>query len=89
MEVHSAKVAYWGSGKDLVELVVGLDQYVSTTDQRIGDISIRGHGGLLFLHQEADGMRPAVTWTEAGCDYTVLLNASISVGAARSYAEAY
>lgn len=88
-EVHGAKIAIWGVGSDRVELDVGLNQFVESRDERIDDVTIRGHRGLLFLHEDAGVVRPAVTWTERGCDYTLLLDPSTSVESAYTYAQRY
>jgi hypothetical protein len=89
LDVHSDKVAIWGSGPDRVELDIGLNLFVDYTDQMRGDVVIRGRPGMLFLHNDGSVTRPAITWTERGCDYTLSLDSSVSTDSARAYAARY
>jgi hypothetical protein len=53
------------------------------------EAEIRGQLGAATYLVVDGGPRPAITWTEAGCEYAVWLPADAPLDAAVEYAAAY
>lgn len=80
-----AKQVMWGTGKDRVDLRIGL-WYLASGEPALATVAIRGTTGTVYQLEPGD---TAVSWTERGCDYTVFLDSSLSAESIADFAARY
>lgn len=78
----------WGPSDASVTLAVGWEPPQATGDDPI-PVGIRGHAGLAQLVDQDEASRPAITWTEEGCEYAVMLPPDAGLDVAVEYAGRY
>jgi hypothetical protein len=78
----------WGSGRDLVDLAVGMT-YAGAGDPILARVTVRGHPAKVFHLGPAGQDGIGLAWSESDCDYNVFLAPEITADELADYAGRY
>jgi hypothetical protein len=83
------KQVIWGDGQDRVDQRVGLSFYGGSGDRVLFNVAVRGNPAIVYSTDPEFGEILALSWTEAGCDRTLLFDASMDAEEIARYAARY
>lgn len=83
-----AKQATWGTGRDRVDLRVGLS-YFTDADRALGRMVIRGFDGVVYQSSSPQPNQIGVVWSEGDCDYVLFLDPSLTPEEVIDFASRY
>lgn len=86
---EGAKQFVWGSGRDMVDLRVGLTYRAEGLDTVLANVTVRGRPGVVFNFEPDPQTGIGLEWSESGCDYNVFLAPEIPAEELIEYAGRY
>lgn len=68
----------WGTGRDMVDLRVGLTYRAKGLDTVLANVTVRGQPAVVFQFEPDPQTGIGLEWSESGCDYNVFLAPEIT-----------
>lgn len=78
----------WGTGRDQVDLRIGLSYYAPEGDRIVWETTVHGEPAIVFDTVPSDGQL-GVSWVEGACQYTVFLSPEFDAAQIADYMSRY
>jgi hypothetical protein len=87
--VDGVRSVRWGPRDEAVVAVIGGSIQDAAEVVREAAVTVRGHEARAVIVEGGGAERPALTWTEAGCDVVAWLPVALTLDDVIAYADAY